>query len=270
MKLQVLMSTMNTSKENIINLIRQNHLECDVLVLNQCGRNDHYEVHNKEHIIEVVEVDERGLSKSRNRALFHSLADICLIADDDMHYEVDLKENIIKTFEAHPDVDIFAFYIERSASFNEKELGKQKQIHKFSSLGLMSVQIAFRRLSIMNKNLCFDEDFGAGSGHFISGEENIFLIDCLRKGLKIVYVPIKIGATIENDSSWFTGYDKQYFESKGATFERLFPYMSWLMIYVFAVLKRKEYQHDTRYKNALIHMKKGRKECKTMLKGRKK
>lgn len=270
MRLQVLMSTMNTSKENVLNLVHQNHLQCDVLLLNQCGRNERYEVHNEHYMIEVLEVDEKGLSKSRNRALHQSQADICLIADDDMHYEADLERKVIGAFEANPEADILAFYIERSASFNEKTLGKQKKIHKFSSLELMSVQIVFKRLSIINKNLNFDEDFGAGSGHFNSGEENIFLMDCLRKRLKIVYVPIKIGATTENESTWFTGYDKLYFESKGATFERLFPSLSVFMIYVFAISKKGMYQQDISYKDALYHMKKGKKDCKVMLEGRSK
>lgn len=262
MKFQVLIATMKKTKEEISLLIKQNNLSCDVLVINQCGREADYDIATDKHTVRVVEVNEKGLSRSRNRALKESTADICLIADDDIWYEEALEENICKAFEEHPTYDLIAFYVERSSSYTHKELGSIHEVHKLQSLSLMSVQIAFQRNRILEKGIQFDENFGAGSGKYICGEENIFLMDCLKKGCKILYVPISIAKTDDSDSTWFQGYDEVYFRSKGAVFQRLFPKTGLCMIYVFAIIKVSMYKGEMKFRKALSYMKQGRKECK--------
>lgn len=82
---------------------------------------------------------------------------------------------------------------------------------------LSSVEVAFRLDSIKKNGICFNEYFGAGS-RFYMGEENIFLFDCLKRGLKILYVPIKVADLHIQNSSWFNGFDKTYFINRGASF----------------------------------------------------
>lgn len=262
MKFQVLMATMYQNRDDIKGLMENSGLCCDVLLVNQAKENCTYTLMNDTQRIDVVERSERGLSKSRNCALHHSTADICLIADDDMHYVNDLEPLILQAFADHPEYDLIAFYIDRDESFAQKQMGKQRSIGKFSSLALMSVQIAFRRSRILAQQIAFDERFGAGSGCFICGEENIFLMDCLAKGLRIGYIPLLIGATTENESSWFQGYNDRYFISKGAAFERLFPILSLFVIAVFAILKRSIYRDEITMMHAFKYMLEGRKKIR--------
>lgn len=262
MKFQVLMATMHQDRDDVKGLIENSGLRCDVLLINQAEKNDTYTLIDDTQRIDVVERGERGLSKSRNCALQHSDADICLIADDDMHYVSDLEALILQGFADHPEYDLIAFYIDRDESFAQKQMGKQRNIGKFSSLALMSVQIAFRRSRVSEKQIAFDERFGAGSGCFICGEENIFLMDCLAKGLRIGYIPLLIGATTENESSWFRGYNDRYFISKGAVFERLFPRISLLVIAAFAILKRSIYRDEMTMMRAFAYMLEGRRKIR--------
>lgn len=262
MKFQVLLATMNRKKDDIPELVRKSNLSCDVLVMNQCCREASYDIEVDKHSVHVIEVNEKGLSKSRNRAMGESNADVCLVADDDIWYKRDVEQRIMKAFKENPAYDLIAFYVERSSNYTYKEIGKTHEIHKLQSLSLMSVQIAFQLKRIKEKGIRFDEKFGAGSGMYICGEENIFLMDCLRKGCKILYVPVPIAKTDDSESTWFHGYDEVYFRSKGAVFQRLFPAYSSLLIVVFAITKRNMYKEEMKLTKALSYMKQGRKECK--------
>lgn len=262
MKFQVLMATMDRCKETIPDLIKDGHLHTDVLLINQCDREAAYELCVEDKKIQVWEKNERGLSRSRNCALVHSEAEIGLIADDDIRYEANIEALIVDAFEQHPEYDLIAFYVERSRDFAQKEMGKPHRVRSLQSLSLMSVQVAVRLAVIKEKGLRFDENFGAGSGRYICGEENVFMMDCLRAGCKIGYVPILIAHTEESPSSWFHGYDQEYFISKGAVFYRLFPHCSGLLVLAFALLKRNLYRQDMGMRAAYRYMMQGKRACK--------
>lgn len=266
MRFQVLMATMNRKKEEITQLIQTTNLACDILLINQCDRVDNYELNVNDHVVNVYEMNEKGLSKSRNAALSKTDADICLIADDDILYDDNLVNKIHMAFTNNPNYDIIAFYVARSANFRQMEKGNQHRIGKLKSLSIMSVQIAFRRKSLLDKNISFDEKFGAGSGVFICGEENIFLMDCINAGCKILYVPEEIARTEDTESSWFQGFNDIYFMSKGAVFYRLFSLFSIPLVWAFAVTKRNMYKKDMSMRKALKYMNLGRKEYKRMIK----
>src|SRR5690606_37347673 len=54
------------------------------------------------------------------------------------------------------------------------------------------------------------------SGKFIASEDIVFLVDCMKKGLKIYYVSIPIVVLGPSESTWFKGYNKEYFQTVGA------------------------------------------------------
>jgi len=55
---------------------------------------------------------------------------------------------------------------------------------------------------------------GSGTGNG-AGEENKFLMDCKRVGLKMMYQPSRIGKLLSTDSQWFQGFNSNYFENLG-------------------------------------------------------
>lgn len=137
----------------------------------------------------------------------------------------------------------------------------EKNINKFSSFKVSSVQMAFRLKKIWEKNIFFNEKFGAGA-EYISGEENLFLLECLRKGLKIKYVPVKIADLYIGNSSWFKGYNEKYFKTKGAFSYCSFRKLWWLYILQFALRKYKLYKNELSFFNALKFMSEGMSEYK--------
>ena len=181
---------------------------------------------------------EMGLAKSRNMAIESSLADICLISDDDLEYIDNLQDNILDAFRDNLYVDIITFCIKTPDGEDYKRYRDKPFLHtKKSIMSVSSVEIAFRRDSINSVNLRFDERFGLGSD-FPTGEEIIFLSDALDRGLKILYLPIYVVRhPIESSGK---NYDNQkLIEAKGAMFFRLFGSLGYGVSGLFAFKKYK-------------------------------
>lgn len=168
--------------------------------------------------------DTRGLSRNRNIALDAASAPICLIADDDLSYDPDAFRNIIEVFKADPQLDIAAFRYSGGD-------GKHYPDHEFDlrlppkGYYVSSIELAFRRESVMASGIRFDLRFGIGA-QFPSGEENIWLHQLLQAGLKGKFFPI----TIANHEALTTGSrlgaDPEFIRTKGAVMRILFP-RSW-------------------------------------------
>lgn len=199
------------------------------------------------------------MSRSRNIALENSESDICLIADDDLIYIDNYEEIIKREFEKLPDADIITFQVDGIE-------GKYKNYHQYTKvlnyltiMKVSSVEIAFKRDSIIKNNIEYDESFGAGS-RYQMGEENIFLTQSLKKGLKIIYVTVKIADLHMGDSTWFKGYNKEYFISKGAQFTAMSKYISIIYICQYVIRKYSIFKNEMDIISATHFMFKGRRE----------
>jgi len=250
MKIEVLLSTMNCQDINDLKLNKGNMIN-NMLVVNQTN-NENKLVFDT---IRMFNFSEKGLSKSRNRAIDNSSGDICLIADDDIVYKENIESIIVECFEKNPDADIITFQIETPENgFFKKYSTKEFWHNKRSILRVSSIEVAFKRSSILDSQVRFDELFGLGS-KYISGEENIFLMDCLKKGLKIKYIPIPI--VIHPYENSRKNYSVQQFISKGALFYRLFGRKAFILSIIFAIKKYPEYRRKYKIINAIKLMNRG-------------
>jgi len=257
MKLEVLVSTMY---QKDYDLVKKINIKSDAVVINQCNENNQREFcYNSKNKIKWINTTERGLSKSRNMAIRNSDADICILADDDIVYTDDYTEKVKTQFEQYPDADIITFQVEGIEKKFKDYYKTVKTLNYLTSMKVSSVEIAFRRSSIVKNNINFNENFGAGAKYQM-GEENIFLTQCLRMGLKVIYVPIKIADLHIGKSSWFKGYTKDYFISKGAQFTAMSGLLSILYIIQFALRKCKIFRKDMNLVRSLKYMFIGRKE----------
>ncbi len=260
MKIEVLIATMNLKEHNelIENLKVKNSL-----VINQTNEillDDITEGSNR-----LFSYKEKGLSKSRNKAIEKSSSDICVIADDDLQYENNYEEIIVEGYKKYPDADIIAFYVDNVDLKRKKAVGKEEKIDLIKSMKIRSVQITFKRKSIIDNKIEFNERFGAGAELYM-GEENIFLAQCIKKGLKIYYIPNKIATIQDNESTWFKGHNEYNFNVKGAVYfeisKRLYP----ILILQFALRKRWLYSNELPMNKAIIYMFEGVKKYKKRLK----
>lgn len=232
-RLQVLTVTMNGS----IDLYNKLNLNCKSIIANQCDENSMQS--NSECCF--ISTTTKGVGKNRNISLLYSSEDYILFGDDDMQY-VDNLEQIIKSeFETHPKVDIFIFNINTTGAenFGRRKNSKYKKVKITNFMNYGAVRIACRRNKIFKKNIWFSLLFGGGT-LYGSGEDSIFLCDCLKNKLKIYTCPICIGTVDQSISSWFQGYNEKYLFDKGALMKKMFPTFFRFFCLYFALKLRKQ------------------------------
>jgi len=257
-KVEVLLSTMHREDTSIVNKM---NIAGDCLIINQTSF-ERQEVLNDEtnhRTIRFFSYNERGLSISRNHAIKNSIGDVCLFADDDLVYEDNYIDIVREAYEEHGDADIIIFEVlSKNEKRYESKIGNVFcKIGYLKSMKVASFKISFKRKSVVDNDLHFDQLFGAGS-KYNSGEENIFLFDCLKKKLKVYYLPTTIATVSHETSTWFKGFNEQYFVSKGAFGRRMFNSLDFIYILQFAIRKYKIYSQETSFFSALKFMFEGR------------
>ena len=190
MEIQFLVSTQNQTNLDFLNQMFQKvDLEkLNILVINQCSKDVHQAVQNRANIV-CINSKEKGLSKSRNLALKSSKAKIVVLCDDDTVIAEDAPQKILRAFE-YCDSDIITFKFAYLENYEDrKNYATEIYKHSIKSLaGVCSVEIAFKRQSLIQNGLSFNESFGLGA-LYPTGEESILLYEARNRGLKIFYVP---------------------------------------------------------------------------------
>ena len=256
MKIQMLISTVRMDKRSDLSLEEKNIK--DAIIINQLMPK--YSVHKSGNYT-MYNYNEQGLSKSRNRLLENMTGDIGVITDDDISFTKDALKVIEKAYK-ETDADIITFNLQKGKDI----IGKNKKF-TYNHLSIMSVcscQITFKRESIMKHKIKFDENFGL-KAQFTSGEENIFLSDCLKHKLKIIHIPIIINSHPEEET---TGeiWDEKVIKSKGALMYRLHKYSYFVFLMYFAIMKHKDYKKNYGFFKFIKIFNKGKKEYKKLIK----
>lgn len=221
MNLEVLISCMN---QHDMKIAEMTGIQTDTLIINQCPQTETLNeirsdqktagVKNQAQVnIRMLDTSTRGLAKSRNLAIQHAVGDVCLLCDDDEQLDSSYEDTILKAYVALLDADIICFRISNQPSRLKQ---KTQNLTKWNAMRIASWQITFRRESILKSGIRFDEDMGAGTGNG-GGEEVKFLRDCIKAGLKAYYVPKSIGTVAQTDSTWFRGFDRDFFYKRGIT-----------------------------------------------------
>lgn len=244
----ILLSCMH---EKNYEIIKHSNINSDCVIINQCNENfkKKITIENNKNCLWINTL-ERGLSKSRNMAIDNSNADICLIADDDEIFANNIEDRILKAYKKLPQADIIVFDIENYSKNIKNKIFKFKRLQL---LRVSSVQITFKRKSIIDNNLKFDIKLGSGTGNG-AGEENKFLLNAYDKGLQIYHYPVNIARLIENnESTWFKGYDEDYFYKRGTSTRYILGFwLSCAYAFYFLISKYKLYKDFTSVEKALI------------------
>ena len=143
--------------------------------------------------VRVVVSKSRGLSKNRNIALKNAKGDLLVIADDDCKYTIDSINHILQAFSIYPDASIIQFqaqdfdhrymhaYSSESYEYNKSPKGAY----------ISSWELVLRHSKLLPS---FDERFGIGA-YLGCGEEEVFVFNAYRRGLKVRYVPLLLVRT---------------------------------------------------------------------------
>lgn len=234
---------------------KNNINEINALVINQCTNIELPEIECPHDNIRVISVKEEGLSKSRNLGLRNAKGDIVLPTDDDVVYESGIVEVIREAFAGDKNIDVISFQYRRQDSLSQKNYLNKEQLHTRKTIRkVCSIEIAINREALLRNNIYYDELFGLGA-KYNSGEENIFLGDCMKKGLQLKFKPICI-ALHPPVISGLTLDEKQLY-GKGALYYKMLGVTSFLLPIPFVIVKRKKITSELTLLGAISIMYRG-------------
>lgn len=254
MKIETLVVTVDQKDTS---LAEKMNIQTDAVICNQSDRNADESFELNGNTVRLITRDDRGVGKNRNRSIDNAVGDILVLADDDMRFEDGYEDTVRKCFTELPDADILIFNLieknPRRYIIKETQRVGNGNYAKFGA-----ARIALKRQSIVDSGIRFSLQFGGGA-RYSSGEDTIFLKDCLRKKLKIYCVPHALAEIDQSaESTWFKGYNEKFYYDKGAAYTALGNRFT-AAVYCFRYLLKYKKQYKGRYKLLYLY--------KLMLKG---
>lgn len=248
-KVEVLVASVNT---NPIDLYKRMNLNSNTVIANQTNYNaiDSYSINNNR--VKVISTTTRGVGINRNLGLLFSDSKYILFADDDNVYINNYADIVVQAFDNLPKADVIVFqlkYIKQNKIISEDNY-KIKRRHLWNSLSFGAPKIAIRTSALKKRNISFSTLFGGGS-LYGSGEDSIFICDCLKNKLKVYTYNKTIAENICDSSSWFSGFNEKYFFDKGAFIASSFGwFMKHLLVlyFVFRFINIKEISSIKKFK----------------------
>jgi hypothetical protein len=147
---------------------------------------------------------------------------------------------IAEAFAKNPEADIITFQCLNERGEKRKDYSDSSFWHNTRSLMQVSmIEITLRGESLVRKPLLFDTRFGVGS-QIPTGDENIFLIDALRKGFKILSLPSPIVKHPDASSGRALYRNPTLIRAKGGMFFRIFGWKAYGVCALFALKKQRE------------------------------
>lgn len=241
-QLQLLVASVENDSSTLLESL---NLSCDAIVINQCNRHGFNQFEFNGNKISWFDFQDRGVGRNRNEALLRADAEYVLFCDEDCSYYNSTKDIILRSFDDNPDADILLFDLEPFGFKSNRKpirIKKQKEVNKISYMKYGAVHIAARLSSLRKNNINFNLLFGGGA-RYMCGEDSIFIKDCLDKGLTIRTCPETIGRVNYESSSWFSGFDSNYFLSRGALHRRVAGRFHWVLSLRMIVKSRNEIAH---------------------------
>ena len=190
--------------------------------------------------VRVINSFEKGLSKSRNKAIENASKKTCLFTDDDVVFAENFRKDILLAFQNQEKADIITFNHQRIGAVQPQKKWDSAFKHTSKTIwNVSSIEIAFKVEEIKKKNIAFDTNFGLGS-FFETAEEFLFLKTALNQNGNVYFSPEIIVSHPEFSSGKDEGSDTLIY-SRAALFYKLhgsFAYI-WLAKYIFFLIRKK-------------------------------
>ncbi|MBO7334781.1 MAG: glycosyltransferase family 2 protein [Lachnospiraceae bacterium] len=260
MRIELLISALCAKPEE---LIRKMNIKTDAVLIDQCDEDGEESSDVNGHTVKVFKNRERGVGKSRNLALSKASADLVLFSDDDLVYNDDYEEAVLKEFEGHPEADgiFFNFEVDESRrTYHTEEFGPVKIT---ASGRYPTYSLCIKLDKVKEKELSFSPLFGGGA-KYSCGEDSLFIMSALKAGLRLYRSPVCLGREVLRKSTWFEGYTDKFFFDKGVLYHFLYKKAAYPIAVRFILKHKKTMCVSIPPHKALSLMAKGIKEGKSI------
>lgn len=230
-------------------LAEEMNIDSDAIIVAQKLDAGEKEYTFKGHRLQYVTMPEKGVGLNRNTGLSKATADISLFSDEDIIYDEGYGEKVLGEFAKYPQADVLLFNVKAMPGRETYHNDKFGRVRWFNCGRYPTYSMAVRTKKIHEKNITFSLLFGGGA-KYSNGEDSLFIMNCLRAGLKIYKVPVTIGHEKVRESTWFTGYNTKFFFDRGVLYAHLYGGLAHLMGLRFVLSKRQEMCKDIPWKKA--------------------
>lgn len=186
----------------------------------------------------------KGVSRNRNAGIQYASGDITLICDDDVILYKGFSNTIKDTYKYYDywlnRKDLITFELDNPNGKKSKTYPIKGNHNTKTVMRMGGPNISFLTSKVKEKDIMFDPMFGFSD--YISGEDNIFLHDCLKSNL-IMYHEDKSIGSIPKGSSWKM-WSYKNIKDKGAVFYRMFGFLGLAINILFAFIKRREHKKN--------------------------
>lgn len=184
-----------------------------------------------------VQLETRGVTKSRNLALELAETELLLFCDDDIIPDIAGWDALRGLFAQRPSVAFFCGRLKTTDGQDRKAYStvRPQRVHRLNSLRVGTPELAVRIADIHRKGLRFHTDFGAGTENFI-GDEALFIRDMLDADLLGYHVAITLGAHPPVSSG--SNYSRNGLAVRLALFQELFGIWAPMFRLAFALKNR--------------------------------
>ena len=162
-----------------------------------------------------------GVAKSRNEVLKAATTKYLIFGDDDILFKEDALEMAVKYLEENPSCDlVLGCTVDEEGLLRKNYPTSKRKLTRFNSAKAATYEMMIRVDSFREKNLYFDENFGAGVENYL-GDEYIVITDLLKSGGQGVFLPL-VFASHPHDSSGSIWGSPRDLKARAIVFDRIF------------------------------------------------
>lgn len=240
-KISILVSTVDSKLKNNTAFFENIDFDiCEVIIIQQLINSS--EPLTLNYPAKIFSYQEKGLAKSRNRALEKATCNIALIADDDVKFVKGFEQKIINAYEKYPDAALISFRIETDEGILYKNYSQVAMKHNLiSAARVSSIEISLN-LNLLENRKLYDENFGLGALYCPTGEDTIMCVDMYKSGKNCYFMPETI--VIHPLESTGKNFHDQYASNLGKVYKRAFGWLGFLFGIFFSFNKYKQYKHQ--------------------------
>ena len=142
--------------------------------------------------VKVLELQSRGVAKSRNTAISNTDTEYLIFGDDDIEFNESGINSAVNFLDANPKISILLMQaVDETGALRKGYPSSAHKLKLTNSAKAATYEMMIRVADIKAAGVKFDENFGAGAENYL-GDEYIFIADALRSGLKGSFQPIVI------------------------------------------------------------------------------
>ena len=170
--------------------------------------------------VRILHLASKGVAKSRNAAIDNARGEYLVFADDDIVFDLASLDAITAHFEQCKCALVLGQAVDPTGALRKKYPTQPQWLNRLNSAKAATYEMVIRVPTIKARGIRFDENFGAGATNYL-GDEYIFIVDMVKRGLKAHFLPITM-AVHPTDSSGSGWGSREDLHARSIIFTRVF------------------------------------------------